>query len=300
MALLGQTGQDQFKAFVAFFAINLLGFVIEALPRGRTKVQKGSNASRYNKSNLLSRATFQYLQPIVTKGFRTPLTNKDISGMMPEHIKSVPSYERLNRNWEAAVAKSQARGVKPSLLWTVLKTQGWMWVPIFAFRLSSSILTFVLPQLLSQLLGFIGSFQSPNHQPVELGIILAFGMFFASLLSTFCMAQFFQLVMNVGIEVRTGLIAMIYRKSLKLSSAAKQKSTAGEINNHMSVDAEKWCDALPFLPMMISTPFEVVLAIWMLYQQIGWSVFTGLGAILALTPLNAVIARFFMSVRRHL
>ncbi|KAF9360492.1 hypothetical protein BGX34_007744 [Mortierella sp. NVP85] len=297
MALLGQTGQDQFKAFVAFFAINLLGFVIEALPRGRSKVQKSSNASRYNKSNLLSRATFQYLQPIVTKGFRTPLTNKDIAGMMPEHIKSVPSYERLNRNWEVAVAKSQARGTKPSLLWTVLKTQGWMWVPIFAFRFSSSILTFVLPQLLSQLLAFIGSYQSPNPQPVELGIILAFGMFFASLLSTFCMAQFFQLIMNVGIEARTGLIAMIYRKSLKLSSAAKQKSTAGEINNHMSVDAEKWCDSLPFVPMIISTPFEVALAIWMLYQQIGWSVFAGLGTILALTPLNAVIARFFMSAK---
>lgn len=297
MALLHQSGQDQFKAFAAFFAINLLGFVIEALPRGRTHIQKSSNASRYSKANLISRATFQYLQPIVSKGFKTPLTNKDIDGMMPEHIKSVPSHERLSRKWQANVAKSQARGTKPSLLWTVIKSYGWSWAPIFVFCFAASTLTFVLPQLLNQLLSFIGSYQTPNPQPVALGIILSFGMFFAALLTTLCMAQYSQLILNIGIEARTGLIAMIYRKSLKLSSAAKQTSTAGEINNHMSVDAERWCDSLQYVPLIFTTPYEVALAMWMLYEQIGWSVFVGLATIIVLTPLNMFIGSFFMTVR---
>lgn len=296
MALLHQTDQDQFKAFVAFFAINVLGFVIEAWPRGRTRVQQSSSASRYNKANLLSRTTFNFLGPIVSRGFKTPLTNKDIEGMMPEQLKTEFCYEILNQKWQASVAKSQARGSQPSLLWTVLKAYGWSWVPVFAFRFASSTLMFVLPQLLNLLLGFIGSYQTPNPQHLSLGIILAFGMFFTSILSSICMAQYFQLIMNIGIEARTSIIAMIYRKSLRLSSAAKQKSTAGEINNHMSVDAERWCDALPFLPMLISTPYEVAIAVWMLYQQLGWSVFVGLGTIIAMTPFNIFIARFFMDV----
>jgi hypothetical protein len=79
-------------------------------------------------------------------------------------------------------------------------------------------------------------------------------MFFASMLNSFFMAQYFQATLNVGVEARTALIAMIYRKSLRLSSAAKQKSTAGEINNHMSVDAERWNDAITFFPMFVSIP----------------------------------------------
>ncbi|KAI8357575.1 hypothetical protein B0O80DRAFT_291714 [Mortierella sp. GBAus27b] len=297
MALLDQTDQSQFKAFAAFFSFNVLGFLIEALPRGNTQVQKNSDANYYNRSNLLSRVTFHYLQPVISKGFRVPLVNKDIEGTMPEELSTKSSYERINTEWQTRVARCQARGTQPNLLWTVLKSHGWSWVPVFSTRFASSTLTFILPQLLSQLLEFIGSYQTPNPQPVSLGIILAFGMFFASVLSTLCMAQYFQYIMVVSIESRTALIAMVYRKSLKLSSAAKQKSTAGEINNHMSVDAEKWCDALPLMPMLLSTPYEIALAVWMLYQQLGWSVFAGLGTIVALTPLNIIIARSFMSAK---
>ncbi|KAF8937351.1 multidrug resistance-associated protein 3 [Dissophora ornata] len=297
MAMLDQVNQDQFKAFVAFFGVNILGFIIEAWPRGRTQVQSKSDASRYSKANLFSRITFQYLQPIVSAGFKTPLTAKDITGMMPEFIKTQFSHDRLNNNWQRQVAKHQGRGTKPSLFWTVVGAYGWAWLPVMVFRIAASTLTYVLPQLLNNMLSFINSYQTPTPQPVALGVILAFGMFFASVLNSFCMAQYFQASMNIGIEARTALIAMIYRKSLKLSSAAKQKSTAGEINNHMSVDAERWPDAITFMPMLISIPYEMAIAIWMLYEQISWSVFIGLAAILALAPVNGFIASFFMKAK---
>ncbi|KAF9431539.1 Canalicular multispecific organic anion transporter 2 [Entomortierella beljakovae] len=251
MTLVEQTAQDQFKAFVAFFGINVIGFVFEAWPRGKTQVQRKSNSSRYSKANLFSRISFQFLQPIVSAGYREPLTVKDIAGMMPERIKTVHSHDFLNNEWQAHVAKCQATGKKPSLFWTILKTYGWSWLPFMIHRFMASILTYVLPELLNQLLAFIQTYQSPNPQPVSLGLILAFGMFFVSILTSFFMAQYFQSGMNLGIEARTGLIAMIYRKSLRLSSAAKQKSTAGEINNHMSVDAERWPEAVIFIPMLL-------------------------------------------------
>ncbi|KAF9968871.1 hypothetical protein BGZ70_000015 [Mortierella alpina] len=294
MTLLRQTDQDQFKAFIAFFALNLLGFTVEAWPRGRTEVQRKSEGSRYSKANLFSRLSFHFMQPIVSAGFKTPLTAKDIVGMMPVRIKTQFSHNLLNSVWQAHAAKHQARATKPSLLLSILKAYGWSWVPVLGYRIAASALTYVLPQLLNELLGFINSFQTPDPQPLEVGIILAFGMFFASLLCSFCMAQAFQVALNLGIEIRTALIAMIYRKSLKLSSAAKQKSTAGEINNHMSVDSERWSEAIAFMPMFISIPFELAIAIWMLYQQISWSVFVGLGTIVILTPLQGIIAKFFM------
>jgi hypothetical protein len=65
----------------------------------------------------------------------------------------------------------------------------------------------------------------------------------------------------------------------------------------MSVDAERWCDSLQYVPLIFTTPYEVALAMWMLYEQIGWSVFVGLATIIVLTPLNMFIGSFFMTVR---
>ncbi|KAF9173761.1 hypothetical protein BGX20_002164 [Mortierella sp. AD010] len=262
MALIDQTNQSQFKAFIAFFAANCLGFVVEAWPRGRTQVQRKSDTSRYGKANLFSRLSFHFLQPIVSSGYKTPLTAKDIAGMMPERIKTEYCHDLLNNEWQAHVAECQARGTKPSLFWTVIKAHKWSWLPFMIYRFMASTLTYVLPELLDELLSFIQSYQSGSDgtsQPIALGIILAFGMFFTSILNSFFMAQFFQSAMNIGIEARTALIAMIYRKSLRLSSAAKQKSTAGEINNHMSVDAERWPDAITFLPMLLVSTKQGIL-----------------------------------------
>ncbi|KAG0044177.1 hypothetical protein BGZ83_010575 [Gryganskiella cystojenkinii] len=299
MILHNLTDEDQFKAFVAFVAINALGFVFESWPRGRTQVQRKSNGSGFEKANLFSRLSFHYLQPIITKGFRDPLANKDIEGMVPAHIKTEFSHDHLNNRWQRAVAKSKAKGQKPSLFLTIMRAYGPQWIPIMIYRIAASTLTYVLPALLNNMLAFIGSGgqDSKDQKPISLGIILAFGMFFASIANSFFMAQYFQTCMNVGIEARTALIAMIYRKSLKLSSAAKQKSTAGEINNHMSVDAERWPDAITFMPMFISIPYELAIGLWMLYKQIGWSVFVGLATIIALIPIQGIIAKFFMKAK---
>ncbi|KAK3834478.1 MAG: multidrug resistance-associated protein 3 [Linnemannia gamsii] len=297
MSLLGQSDQSQFKAFIAFFAFNFAGFIVEAWPRGRTQVQIKSGASRSEKANLFSRISFNYLQPIITQGYKIPLAAKDIAGMVPRRIKTEFSHDLLNNHWQKAIAKAAAKESKPSLFWTVMTAYGPQWVPIMIYRIVASTLTYVLPTLLNELLSFIGSQSSPNPQPVSFGVILAFGMFFASLLNSFFMAQYFQASLDVGLEARTALIAMIYRKSLKLSSAAKQKSTAGEINNHMSVDAERWNDAITFFPMFVSIPYELCIALWLLYQHIGWSVFTGLGTILILLPVQGIVGKFFTKAK---
>ncbi|KAF9438519.1 hypothetical protein BGZ76_007193 [Entomortierella beljakovae] len=297
MTMLNQTHENQFIAFVTYFGLNIVGFIVEAFPRGFTKVQKQSGANKYEKANLASRVSFNFLQSIISKGFKAPLTVKDIDGMMPERIKTKHSFEVLNNEWQKNVAKARAKGQEPNLFLTILTSNAWSWAPVMFHRIVASTLTYVLPTLMDKLLGFIGSYSSPNPQPVGFGIILAFGMFFASLLNSFFMAQFFQTSINIGIEARSALIAMIYRKSLRLSSAARQKSTAGEINNHMSVDAERWNDLCNFMPMLISIPYELAIALWLLYNKIGWSVFAGFASIIFMMPIQGFIASFFMKAK---
>ncbi|KAG0271976.1 hypothetical protein BGZ95_000148 [Linnemannia exigua] len=300
--LLGHHQEHQFKCFIAFLAFNIAHFITEAWPRGRTTAQQKSQASRFEKANLFSLLTFHFLQHVVSLGYKRPLSFEDVDGLMPKNIRTEFTHAALSASWEAHVKKRQAKGQKPSLIKVVFLSHGARWARVMALSIASACMTYVAPQLLNALLGFIESYQPVtmpdgtifrDPKPVSLGIILAFGLFFSTLTVSFMTAQYFAMTSILGLEIRTALIAMIYRKSLKLSTSAKQESTAGEISNHMSVDAERWPQATVFIPMLISVPFQIGIAIWMLYQKLGWSVFVGLGSIIVMLPIHIIMGKFF-------
>ncbi|KAG0305091.1 Multidrug resistance-associated protein 1, partial [Dissophora globulifera] len=240
------------------------------------------------------------MQQIVSLGHQRPLLQDDIAGLMPKRLHADVSYARLSRKWDAAKDRSAAKGSVPSLLNTILLSFNSQWASIMVVRVLTSIMTYVSPSLLNSLLGFIQSYASPDeadHEPISLGIILAFGLFFCSVIVTYLNAQLQAATVNLGLEVRTALMSMIYRKALRLSNDAKQKSTAGEITNHMSVDAERFPISMNSLPLIVSIPIEIAIAIWMLYGLIGWSIFVGLAAVILMLPIHAKLSSYFAIFR---
>ncbi|KAH7032042.1 LOW QUALITY PROTEIN: multi drug resistance-associated protein MRP [Linnemannia elongata] len=241
------------------------------------------------------------MQPTVSLGYKRPLAQDDIDSLMPTEMQAAQSHLRLSTRWNAKKLKYANQGDStPSLMKTILFSFKSQWVPMIIMRMLTSVLTYVSPQLLNSLLGFIASYASPNeedHKPVELGMILAFGMFFTSILATFLNAQIQAASSNLGLEVRTALMSMIYRKALRLSNSTRQKSTAGEITNHMSVDAERWPMSLPTVITSITVPLEIAIATWMLYGLIGWSIFVGIAAVILMMPIHAKLAGYFQSFR---
>ncbi|KAF9581949.1 hypothetical protein BGW38_000856, partial [Lunasporangiospora selenospora] len=286
--------------YYLYFGLICCGFIFEAWPRGRTKVQSQSKASPFDKANLVSRLWFHYIQDVITLGYRRPLQPDDVKDLMPQRIKTHLSYAHLSKQWDEYVAQCKLKGKTPRLLFCVMKSYGTMWIPILTFRTLASVLTFVAPELMSELLAFSESYSTTNRDgqtssspsPVALGVILSVGMFCSTLASSLMEGQFNLLITNMGIEARTALISMIYRKSLKLSPSARQTQTPGEISNHMSVDAERWSEAFPFVPLYFSIPLEICIAIWLLYRQLGWASMASVATIAIIAPIQTWIAAF--------
>ncbi|KAF9999033.1 hypothetical protein BGZ65_005542 [Modicella reniformis] len=111
----------------------------------------------------------------------------------------------------------------------------------------------------------------------------------ASLLSTYNRHQ----MLTIGIKTRVALIAMIYRKSLRLSARSKNESTNGEIANHMSVDADQWWEMYVNLSLWISIPVEVGIAMTLLYGTLGWTMFVGVLTMLAMLSLQIWQAKIY-------
>ncbi|KAG0369092.1 Multidrug resistance-associated protein 1 [Gamsiella multidivaricata] len=283
----------------------ILGFLIEAWPRENTRVQRNSDASVFEKANLLSRLSFHYIQRIMSLGYKRPLLLSDIVDLMPRRIKSENAYAALGVTWtkhEAqflALPKGQQNKRQSWLLLKIIAaTYGWIgWAPIVLCRVASTALIYLQPVLLGRILDFMQSSASRSPQPLSTGILLAFLMFMTSLMSSVAGAQLTQLNADRGMEIRSGLIGLIYRKAIRLSPEARRTQTTGSITNHMSVDAEKWTSALNTLPQWISAPIELTIALWMLYYQLGWCALVGLVTVVGLMPIQKKVSVIFSDIK---
>ncbi|KAF9129912.1 hypothetical protein BGW39_003647 [Mortierella sp. 14UC] len=257
----------------------------------------------YEQANLCSRLCFYYMQNIFSTGYRRPLLDEDIADQMPKHLRTQHSFSILSRMWESHKQKRRAKGKTPNLMLLSLRAFGAKLVPVTLVSLMQSVLEYSQVLLLGVLLDYITKSTTSGttvataggleggRPPIEYGIILAVGLFLSTFLATLASGQFFQTSNVLGIELRTALIGLIYQKSLVLSPGARQRSTVGEISNHMSVDVERIGFAVIAIPMSISSAFEIVLAIYLLYSRLGPSSLTSVGVILLIIPMQGLMAK---------
>ncbi|KAG8535741.1 hypothetical protein GDO81_027860, partial [Engystomops pustulosus] len=78
--------------------------------------------------------------------------------------------------------------------------------------------------------------------------------------------------------------------SLNLSNSTRRKFTTGELVNLMSSDAQQLMDLTVNLNLLWSAPFQILMAIAFLWQELGASVLAGVAVLILVIPLNAYIA----------
>ncbi|KAF9106425.1 Canalicular multispecific organic anion transporter 2 [Mortierella sp. GBA35] len=275
--------------------IQLIGFTVETWPRGSTRVQQLSGAPEYDKANIFSRLIMYFFQPVVRIGIRRTLTADDTANLLSEGSRTQPGYQKLSARWNARLRKC-ARNPRdkrpPSLFWTVIRTQLLALLPIVFCRIVIVFLSYSLPVLLSLMLDYLQAYET---YPMSYGIFLACSMFLISLL--IALLYTYNRYLMFLVNVKAALISMIYRKSLRLSPGSRMKSTTGEITNHMAVDAEQWNEGMVFLSTWVSIPIEIMVALFLLYRFMGWSMIAGVLGMLLLMPLQGLQARVFESMQ---
>ena len=69
------------------------------------------------------------------------------------------------------------------------------------------------------------------------------------------------------------------------------ESTAGEMVNLMSVDAQRLMDLVTYLNVLWSTPLVIVIAMYFLFDVMGPSTLAGVGVLILLVPFNLVVTK---------
>uniref|UniRef100_A0A670HVQ6 ATP binding cassette subfamily C member 1 n=1 Tax=Podarcis muralis TaxID=64176 RepID=A0A670HVQ6_PODMU len=79
-------------------------------------------------------------------------------------------------------------------------------------------------------------------------------------------------------------------QALNLSSSSRKKYTTGETVNLMTADIQQLTELAVNLNLLWSAPFQILLAITFLWQELGPSVLAGVSVLLLVLPANAFFA----------
>lgn len=85
------------------------------------------------------------------------------------------------------------------------------------------------------------------------------------------------------------LASYICLQALTVSNATRKEFTVGETVNLMSADAQRFMDFANFVHQLWSAPVQIALSILFLWQELGPSVLAGVGVMVLLIPINAVL-----------
>uniref|UniRef100_A0A8C3UT09 Canalicular multispecific organic anion transporter 2 n=1 Tax=Catharus ustulatus TaxID=91951 RepID=A0A8C3UT09_CATUS len=296
----------RFTTFYIYFALIIIELILSCFkekPPFFSPVNTDANPCPELNSGFLSRLTFWWFTSMAIQGYKRPLEEKDLWSLNKDDT-SKAIVQQLSKEWDRE--KAQAASLpgmlehkeaevlisdkkhdrKPSFLKALLRTFGPYFLIGSCFKLMQDLLSFVNPQLLSVLIGFIKN----KDAPAWWGFLIAALMFVCAVLQTLILHQHFQYCFVTGMRLRTGITGVIYRKSLAITNSAKRSSTVGEIVNLMSVDAQRFMDLMTFLNMLWSAPLQIFLALYFLWQTLGPSVLAGVAVMVLLIPFNSAIA----------
>ncbi|KAM6551931.1 hypothetical protein CsatB_001739 [Cannabis sativa] len=239
---------------------------------------EGEQVCPERRVNVISNVYFGWLNPLIKKGYKKPLTEKDVW-----HLDTWDHTETLINKFHKCWAEESQRS-KPWLLRALNNSIGGRFWFGGLFKIFYDLLQFVGPVLLSQLL------QSMQRgDPSWIGYIYAFLIFAGVSVGVVNESRYYQNVQRVGLWMRSTLVAAIFRKSLRLTHEGRENFPTGKITNMITTDASSLQQMCPLLHELWSAPFRIIISIVLLYQQLGVASLFGALVLILLIPLQTVV-----------
>jgi len=98
--------------------------------------------------------------------------------------------------------------------------------------------------------------------------------------------------------VRTAVSTMLYRKALTVSAAGRAMTSTGQVVNMMSNDTMQLQRFLQFAGFTIIAPLQIIIALVLIYKQVGNATWVGIAYMVFLAPINMWVFSVVMKMRR--
>ena len=240
--------------------------------------EPSSSVSDEWQANCCSRLTFAWLFPLIQLGNTRQLKQTDVGknfkrDLVHQHL--VHFQNNLNLGTEQTI-----RG-------TIWKSFSRLEYRAIACKFISDLMGYVSPVCISIIVSYA---EAPDAYGDYI-FIAAAAMLVAPIVTGLCNHWFYQFVMVDGLHARTTIQAAVYAKVLRISNAARLRSTkdggvADTITNLQSTD----CRSIEMVYWMWmycwAAPLQAIVTTVLLYLQLGWPTFIGILILILMAPLQ--------------
>ncbi|CAI6363371.1 unnamed protein product [Macrosiphum euphorbiae] len=240
--------------------------------------------------------TFGWVGNLITKGDNKRLHHTNDLFDLPEWLTPVnvsAKVEEVFRHQPSVTASSpinlpadhESRVPKMSLLQALHKCYGKQFYGIGLLKLFADIFRIAAPIFLKKLITFVSHYE----EPISHGYIYMAGLVLMSLISILFVSHYEYQIHMLGIKIRGALVTMIYKKTLELNTVMLNNFGIGEIVNFIRTDTTYVVHSCNSFHSMWSVPFQLVVVLYLLYQQLGIAFLSGVFVSVLLIPINKII-----------
>uniref|UniRef100_A0A672I7Y0 ATP-binding cassette, sub-family C (CFTR/MRP), member 2 n=1 Tax=Salarias fasciatus TaxID=181472 RepID=A0A672I7Y0_SALFA len=316
----------RFCLFYISFGLELVALVLSAVADISPEAKEHMKKNPEKAATFLSRITFNWTSSLVVTGYKRPLVQEDMWDLKDidttDHISQVFS-SNMKTELDAARVRYQkklqkcasskrdnaregefhnemsnglGKGKKNKeqsedypnswLVPTIYKTFKWILIESAFFKLVQDILTFVSPQILKLMIAFT----EDKTSYAWVGYMYATLLLLVAVLQSLCLQQYFQRCFVLGMQVRTAIMAAVYKKALVVSNNTRKEWTVGETVNLISTDAQRFSDLTSFIHLLWSCPLQIIISIAFLWIELGPAALAGRTVVVLMVPINVLLA----------
>ncbi|XP_009980167.1 PREDICTED: multidrug resistance-associated protein 1-like, partial [Tauraco erythrolophus] len=247
-----------------------------------------------------SKLTYSWFSRLITIGHKKPLERDDLFELngSDSPYSVCPNFEK---QWRKEIQKSTTgltasyikrvlfkniNFQKPSLILPLWQTFKFSLIEVAFLKVTADILAFMSPQIMKAMIMVSENHPSSNGN----GYGYAAALFFVVLSQTLLHQLYQRNNMLTAVKIKTAVVGVIYKKALTLANSSRRNYTTGEIVNLMSADAQQLMELTVNINLLWSAPFQIIMAVFFLWKELGPSVLAGVAVLLLVIPINALIA----------
>ncbi|KAF8896247.1 ABC transporter [Infundibulicybe gibba] len=257
----------------------------------------------------LSIVTFNWISGLLSLGYARPLEAPDLyklqaergSGYIADLIDA--SFERRQRAAEEYNARLASGDIKPgmkalwwtlrgnraklekewrevhgkrkaSLVWAMNDSVKWWFWSSGVLKVIGDTAQVTSPLLVKAIINFatesfVGHRTGGPVPHIGKGIGLTFGLLALQVIASLATHHFFYRSTSTGVLLRGGLITVIYKRSLRLTSRARSTLTNGKLVNHISTDVSRIDFCCGFFHMAWTAPVQMIICLILLILNLG-------------------------------
>eukprot|EP00698_Gefionella_okellyi_P006037 TRINITY_DN1547_c0_g1_i4.p1 TRINITY_DN1547_c0_g1~~TRINITY_DN1547_c0_g1_i4.p1 ORF type:complete len:1227 (+),score=297.00 TRINITY_DN1547_c0_g1_i4:50-3682(+) len=261
-------------------------------------------------ANPISRLTFSFLSDLIWRGFRKPLTDKDLYDL-DSRDSTQTVLSQFDKQWKAELARynaeqattletEKAKVKKPSVSKSLIRAFGPYFATSWFFHVMSVACSLAQTQILNYLVLFLALPSWYTQQNGRDGYVLALGLALLACVRSLCVYQSQMRSQRTAARMRQSLTSAVYRKAMNISTASRTAASNGQIVNLISNDTQRLVEVFQFLNEGVFAIPQLIICLALLWQQLGPHSLTGFACMLLTVPLSGKASGKMTQARRDM